>query len=159
MYIISSTATSDIVQNIACSHEELPILCWAHYFPTFLYSSMEPKEVNKTPPTIDRMKLDKVKTTSDKWHEDNSDLRYFEMNTCFHQDLFGVCKIGYCHGSWICKNPNCTFLETSTDGQPNRVNFKRPRVKSEKICNICDHCAEREGCSARKFVEFHPNKE
>ena len=60
-------------------------------------------------------------------------------------------------GSLVCPNNNCAFRATSHEHQPNRVNWKGVRGrKGIKICQICEAVAVREGCAARKLVEFDP---
>ena len=83
----------------------------------------------------------------------------FVIRTSTRQGFYGRRKIGFCHGSYVCKNPKCPFLSTSHEGQPNRINWKTQRGKKEKICQICDHFASEEGCGARKMVEYLPSEE
>ena len=69
-------------------------------------------------------------------------------------------KTGSCHGSWICPNKSCPFVGTSHEHQPNKVNWRvDPICKGVQICKICDTYAVREGCGARKLMEFDPKSE
>ena len=129
------------------------------YFPTYLFDEVQPEVVSSIPQDIDGKKYYLVKTTPAIWHEDTSDLHHFVMRTSTRQGFYGRRKIGFCHGSYVCKNPKCPFLSTSHEGQPNRINWKTQRGKKEKICQICDHFASEEGCGARKMVEYLPSEE
>ena len=69
-------------------------------------------------------------------------------------------KTGSCHGSWICPNKSCPFVGTSHEHQPKKVNWRGdPICKGVQICKICDTYAVREGCGARKLVEFDPKSQ
>ena len=70
----------------------------------------------------------------------------------------GITKTGYCHGSPVCPNAKCPFLDTSENRQPNRIHWKSYRTdKNKKVCQICDYYATQEECPARKMVQW--NKE
>ena len=54
----------------------------------------------------------------------------------------------------------CPFVGTSHEHQPNKVNWRvDPIHKGVQICKICDTYAVREGCGARKLVEFDPKSQ
>ena len=51
----------------------------------------------------------------------------------------------------------CTFWATSHEHQPNRINWKGVRGRKDiNIYQICETVGLREGCGARKLVEFNP---
>ena len=46
-------------------------------------------------------------------------------------------------------------MKTLANHVPNKVNWHIPKGKKNcRICNICDHVAEREGCGAKKLIEY-----
>ena len=50
-----------------------------------------------------------------------------------------------------------SIRSTSNENQPNKVNMKTDPNKHEcKICEICEHSAEWEGCGASNVVDFSP---
>ena len=78
------------------------------------------------------------------------------MHTSIRQGFKGIRKIGYCHGFWVCPNSKCPVLSTSHMCQPNKINWKTQRGSRDKICQICEHYAKKEGCGARKLVVYLP---
>ena len=125
-------------------------------FPMYLFKNIVPKVTEHTPGMIDGNTLYHVRTSREKWLQDTSDLRYFDMQTSSRAGYLGLRKIGTCQGSYICNNNACAFRTTNPDGYPNRMNWKNVRGQPLKICSICEHIAQREGCGAVKMVEFNP---
>ena len=124
-------------------------------FPTDIFKDTPVEEVDSIPPLIDGRKVYKVKTSLKNLHDTTNDLRNFEMSTSGKKGRPYHRRQGRCHGAHVCINPACPFLETSHNRQPNRVNFTTVMgATREKICKICGHFGEREGCSARKLVEY-----
>ena len=67
----------------------------------------------------------------------------------------GELRIGTCMGSYICRNPHSPFVLTSHNKAPNKVSWRIPGGRrGVRICTICDHIAEREGCGAKKMIEY-----
>ena len=122
---------------------------------------MEPEVVTSIPTDIDGMKYYTVKTSIKTWHYDTSDLHYFILKTTSKAGVYGnTNKTGSCHGSWICPNKSCPFVGTSHEHQPNKVNWRGDLIcKGVQICKICGTYAVREGCGARKLVEFDPKSQ
>ena len=79
------------------------------------------------------------------------------MHTSSKSGYHGYQKIGKCEDSWVCKNPNCAFKSTSYQHQPNHINWKGIHGNRKiKLCDICEHIPECEGCGARKLIDFDP---
>ena len=116
---------------------------------------------SRIPENINGLKKYKVQVNEDDdWHKLTSDCRYFTMRSSSNKDLFGTRKIGLCHGSWVCPNPDCTFRKTSHNHQPNYINHPTlPGNRKIKICTICDNIMVREKCGARKMVEYDDGKQ
>ena len=127
------------------------------YFPLHHYNDITPEKVNKIPGDIDGMVYYEVTTDDLKWKNDTSDLHYFAMSTTSKSGFpRGTTKIGTCTGSWLCPNDSCSFMATSHNRQRNRVNMKvDPKDRMERICELCDHFAVREGCGAKKYVQYY----
>ena len=77
------------------------------------------------------------------------------MHTTSCEGLSSTRRIGTCLGSFVCRNNQCPFVLTSCKCKPNKVSWHVPRGKRHlRICNIYDHIAQREGCGAKKLVEY-----
>ena len=60
-------------------------------------------------------------------------------------------------GSYVCRNSSCPFVQTSLNHAPNKISWRVPKGRQGiRICAICDNIAEREGCGAKKLVEYDP---
>ena len=135
----------------------LPDIHQGKSFPTWIFQEQDAEIVLSIPDLPDGKKLYKIYTSNDNWHEVTSDLRFFDMKTSSRSRYNGVCKVGKCLGSWICPNRSCTFRGTSHEHQANRINWKGVRGQKDiKLCQICETVAMREGCGARKLVEYNP---
>ena len=122
-----------------------------------MFDNMEPEEVEYIPGDIDGLKLYQLEVTNQNWTRLTSDLHYFTMTSSSKVGYHGKWKIGTCQGSWVCENKKCCFQSTSAENQPNRVNWKTVHgQKNLKMCSICEHIAECEGCGACKLVGFNP---
>ena len=77
------------------------------------------------------------------------------MHRTSREGFSGIRRIGTCLGSFVCRNNQCPFVLTPCKCKPNKVSWHVPRGKRHlRICNICDHIAQREGCGAKKLVEY-----
>ena len=124
-------------------------------FPTWLYNNINAQYVQQIPNLINGFKLYVVGTTLEDYSDDTADLHYFDMKTSSKIKHAGIRKGGICQGSWEYPNPHCTFKALSVNNQPNRVSWLN--VKGYKNLKICCRCmAKRQGCGARKFVDFNP---
>ena len=151
----ASTNTTTTTSN-SSNQRNIPKIGRGRPFPRYLFHDLEPEVVTSIPTDIDGMKYYKVKTSIKTWHKDTLDLHYFILKTTSKAGVYGnTIKTGSCHGSWICPNKSCPFVGTSHEHQPNKVNWRcDPICKGVQICKICDTYAVREGCGARKLVEF-----
>ena len=156
----ASTNTTTTTTN-SSNQRNIPKIGRRRPFPRYLFHDLEPEVVTSIPTDIDGMKYYKVKTSIKTWHKDTSDLHYFILKTISKAGVYGnTIKTGSCHGSWICPNKSCPFVGTSHEHQPNKVNWRGdPICKGVQICKICDTYAVREGCGARKLVEFDPKSQ
>ena len=90
-------------------------------FPTHLYLD-EPLEVESIPPNINGLKLYKVKASINTYNAKTTDRHWFRMRTSSCSGLNGKRKTGKCHGSYICNNPECSYL--ATEGKKNTTSFE-----------------------------------
>ena len=75
--------------------------------------------------------------------------------TSSREGFIGERRIGSCLGSFVCRNEQCPFVCISGDSVPNKVSWRNVRAKRNiHIWNICDQVAQREGCGARKLIEY-----
>ena len=126
-------------------------------FPTWLYENINAQYVEQIPDLINGLKLYVVNTTLEDYSDSTADLRYFDMKTSSKAKYAGIQKGGICQGSWECPNPHCTCKALSVNNQLNRVSWLNVRgYKNLKICDSCQCMAQRQGCGARKFVDFNP---
>ena len=134
--------------------EDAPIVKRGVCFPTYLYSEMEPIEVDRIPGKIDGTCWYRIKCSEKEYTDKTSDLRWFMMRTSSHTGLVGRRKVGSCQGSNICSNKNCSY--PSTEGKPNEKLFDY--LYKKKVCRSCGVFAEQKECNACKLIEFHQLK-
>ena len=123
-------------------------------FPTWYFCNHTPQDVESIPSDIDGTQLYRVKCNKSDWLMRTRDLHHFTMVTSSREGFPGDRRIGTCQGSFVCRNDQCPFVQTSPGCVPNKVSWRY--IKSRKnirICNICDQAAEREGCGASKLIE------
>ena len=124
-------------------------------FPTWFFDGFSPLNVDHIPDDIDGTALYKIKVKDNDWHRVTRDKRHFVMHTTSREGFTGIRRIGTCLGSFVCRNEQCPFILTSPERIPNKVSWRVPRGKRHiRICTICDHIGVREGCGAKKLVEF-----
>ena len=134
--------------------EDAPAVKKGVCFPTYLYSEMEPTEVDRLPGEIDGTCWYRIKCSEKEYTEKTSDLRWFLMRTSSRIGLVGRRKVGSCLGSYICSNKSCSYL--STEGKPNEKLFDY--LYKKKVCRSCGVFAAQKECHARKLIEFHQLK-
>ena len=123
-------------------------------FPTWYFRDFPIKCAAELPKNIDGLQLYKIKAGRNEWQKLTSDNRHFLIMTTTRSGYIGELRIGTCMGSYVCRNPNCPFVLTSQNHAPNKVSWRIPRGRrGVRICTICDHLAEREGCRAKKMIE------
>ena len=164
--VISSSTTSSSLSDHAVEDDcfaqsqlepnvLLKSICRGRPFPTWYFCNHTPQDVESIPPDIDGTQIFHVQCTKSDWLMRTRDLRHFTMVTSSREGFAGDRRIGTCQGSFVCRNDQCPFVQTSPGSVPNKVSWRY--IKSRKnirICNICDQAAEREGCGARKLIEF-----
>ena len=107
------------------------------------------------PLDIDGTQFYRIKANKNEWHKVTRDLQHFNMVTSSREGFNGERRIGTCQGSFICNNDQCPFVLTSHNAAPNRVSWRYVRGRRTlRVCNICDQVAQREGCGARKVIEY-----
>ena len=164
LHINTSTGPVQETQNIAiCTDNkytdeiDLPDIRHGRSFPTWMFKEADAEVVQRMPDLPNGKKLYKIYTGKEEWHEITSDLRFFDLKTSSWAQFCGVRKVGKCLGSWVCPNNKCAFQATLHEHQPNHINWKGVRGRKDiKICQICEAVGVREGCGARKLVEFNP---
>ena len=121
----------------------------------WVFENMTPEEVTAIPPNIDGLCFYRIKTNTTNWTKVTADLRHFNMLTSSHSGYDGERHIGKCQGCYVCLNPDCPFVKTSKNAVRNKVSWRILRGRRNvRICTICDTTGHREGCGARKMVEF-----
>ena len=124
-------------------------------FPAWFFEGISPKWVSALPEDINGTCFYKIKVKGDDWHRATRDKCHFVMHTTSCKGFSGIRRIGTCLGSFVCRNNQCPFVLTSHDRKPNKVSWCVPRGKRHlRICNIYDHIVQREGCGAKKLVEY-----
>ena len=150
----SQDSTLDLSDLIDQQQDEaVPKINKGNYFPMQLFSELEPVEVDQIPPEIDGMKWYKIKCTSADYAQKTSDRRWFVNRTSSRVNFSGIRKIGKCLGSFVCHNPQCSYL--STEGKKNEYKFDY--MYKRHVCSSCGVFAEQLTCGARKLVEFSHN--
>ena len=91
------------------------------YFPTCVFQGMEPEVVDNIPDDINGKNWYRVQTSTESWAEDTRDGYYYLMRTSSREGFQGKRKIGYCHRSMVCPNPNCAFMSTPCENQPELI--------------------------------------
>ena len=125
-------------------------------YPTWLYENINAEFVQQVPDLINGFEIHIVNSTLEDYSDDTADLQYFDLKTSSKRRYSGIWKGGICQGSWECPNPHCTFKALSLNNQLNRVSWLNAKeYKNLKICNSCRCVAKRQGCGARKFVDFN----
>ena len=125
-------------------------------FPRWYFATMTPIEVPSLPLHIDGTAYYKIPATNSIWKSVTKDLQHFTMTTTSREGFSGEVHIGQCYGSFVCRNERCPFVLTLNNHVPNRVSWRTPRgCRNVKICCICDETAMREGCGARKMIEYN----
>ena len=124
-------------------------------FPTWYFHPRKASVVKSVPDDIDGIAYNKIKASEQEWQRLTRDKRHFTMMTSSRADFKGERRIGTCLGSFVCRYAECPFVMTSPGRVPNKVSWRVPKGKRNlRICNICDHIAMREGCGAKKVVEY-----
>ena len=130
-------------------------ICRGKPFPMWLFEDMEPEYVTAVPGDIDGLCFYSIKANASNWTKVTADLRHFNMLTSSHSGYDGERRIGKCLGSFVCRNTECPFVKTSKNSVPNKVSWRIPHGRwNVHICTICETTGNREGCGARKMVEF-----
>ena len=124
-------------------------------FPMWYFDTKIPELIDAVPLDIDGTQFYRIKANKNEWHKVTRDLRHFNMVTSSREGFNGERRIGTCQGSFICNNDQCPFVLTSHNAAPNRVSWRYVRGRRTlRVCNICDQVAQREGCGARKVIEY-----
>ena len=112
--------------------------------------------MQQVPDLINGFKLYTVNSTLEDYSNDTTDLQYFDLKTSNKRRYSGIQKGGICQGSWECPNPHSTFKALSLNNQLNRVSWLNVKgYINLKICDSCRCVMKRQGCGARKFVDFN----
>ena len=149
---INTTGNSTGVSSLG--FEDAPAVKKGACFPTYLYSEMEPTEVDRLPGEIDGTCWYRIKCSDKEYTEKTSDLRWLLMRTSSRIGLVGRRKVGSCLGSYICSNKNCSYL--STEGKPNEKLFDY--LYKKKVCRSCGVFAAQKECHTHKLIEFNQLK-
>ena len=122
---------------------------------------MKEECVPRIPEDINGLKKYKIQIHGgDDWHKLTGDCRYFITRSSSSKELFGTRKIGFCQGSWVYPNDDCTFHKTFYNHQANYINYTTLAGNRKiKICTIYDNIMVREKCRARKMVEYDDEKQ
>ena len=119
-------------------------------FPTFLFRNVKPKRCNFLPQNLDGNKYYKVKCTIKNYSKKTSDRRWFYLRTSSKAGLNGICKVGYCKGSWQCTNTSCSFLKTENKPKTWHFDYRG----GSRACYSCGTYAQQIPYGARKLVQM-----
>ena len=96
-----------------------------------------------------------MKSDADFWINDTHDGRWWHTveskRKGFTDVMKGKRKFATCHGSYICKNDECT--KWLTENVQNRIDFRQEKGGGY-TCKSCGYYIEREYCGALKAMEF-----
>ena len=120
-------------------------------FPIHLYrEGVRPKKVDCLPENIDGLKCYKVKCNGKTLIKNTTDRRWFYMRTTSKAGFRGIRKVGTCQGSWVCVNPECSFLKT--EKRQNNSHFELHC--GTRVCYSCGKLAGQVACGARKLISY-----
>ena len=121
-------------------------------FPLHAFKNVKEEWVEYIPGDIDGKHIYKVKTGPKKWYLAQADQRNFQMNKtrCRKSAKNILVKVGTCHGSPFCPNPQCSFYQCSSD--TNETHFQN--MDEEKVCFSCGIYADYVPCGARKRTVY-----
>ena len=126
-------------------------------FPRWYFSNIPPQCVSALPKDVNGICVYKMKAGPGEWLKASSDNRHFLIMTTTCEGFTGKVRIRTCMGSYVCRNKDCPFVCTSQNHAPNKVSWRIPRgQRGIRICTICDHIGEREGCGCKKLIEYEP---
>ena len=121
----------------------------------FLLAETTVEEVNEIPWDIDGNITYKMKSDVDFWINNMHDGRWWHTveskQKGFTDVMKGKRKFATCHGSYVCKNDECT--KWLTENVWNRIDF-RQRKGGGYTCKSCGYYIEREYWGALKAMEF-----
>ena len=120
-------------------------------FPFHFFEEVEEKQVEKLPEDVDGLNKFKIKATIANFTDLVKDRCWFKMSKSTVAARNVIRRVGKCTGSYICPNPNCSYL--STEGERNRIKFNF--TSGIRVCHSCGCCACSIECYARKLIEFH----
>ena len=136
-----------------CEQEHIAHSSERVHFPEYLFVDVEPEYVDKIPDDIDGKKKYIIKNvTEDTWLKAQRDRRHFLMTTSKQKGLVGKRKIGWCAGSLICENEDCTFYNHTTER--NCYNFTHKRNPMLRVCFSCEAVGTERLCMGRKLTIF-----
>ena len=90
-------------------------------FPFHFFEEVEEKQVEKLPEDVDGLKNFKIKATIANFTDLIKDRHWFKMSKSTVAARNVIRRVGKCTGSYICPNPNCSYL--SIEGERNRTKF------------------------------------
>ena len=127
-------------------------------FPTWLYKMEEAEEVDEIPNDIIGKHLFAVKCRKEEIAQKIWDRWHFYMATSKLSGFEGWRKVGWCRGSWVCKNDQCKFYRISPSHQHNTNSWVKKSGCSVQVCFTCGQYAAPVECYAQKLVEFNEDR-
>ena len=124
-------------------------------FPFHQFGGLKEEIVERCPHDIDGKAVFSMPATTSTYALLANDGRHWDMKTTSNRNIFGTCKVGWCQGTFECRNEDCGFLQET--GLPNRHAFTNKRREDRdalKICKTCHHIAGKKFCGARKYTMF-----
>ena len=106
--------------------------------------------VDKIPWDISGIHIYKIKCSEDQWVDHAKDGRWWVINASSRKGLNGFRRTGYCKGSLLCENVNCSKL--LSEGVVNTNEFLHE--KGLYTCKSCRCFAVEKACGCLRTLEY-----
>ena len=124
-------------------------------FHRHMFSDTKAQFLPQIPEDIDGQQLIKISCKQNEWLLKQSDWRNFLMASSSRKGFTGIRKVGWCQGTMVCTNPDCTFYNSCTTH--NQSYFTRK--DKGNVCFSCGLPGKLQLCWARKLTEFSKEAE
>ena len=114
------------------------------------FNNVQPEYVDKIPWDISGIHIYKIKCSEDQWVDRAKDGRWWVINTSSWKGLNGFRRTGYCKGSLLCENVNCSKL--LSEGVVNMNEFLHE--KGLHTCKSCGCFAVEKACGCLRTLEY-----
>ena len=114
------------------------------------FNNVQPEYVDKIPWDISGIHIYKIKCSEDQWVDRAKDGRWWVVNTSSRKGFNGFRRTGYCKGSLVCENVNCSKL--LSEGVVNTNEFLHE--KGLYTCKSCGCFAVQKACGCLRTLEY-----